>query len=215
MKTENILMVALLLLPVLSIVPKSQHPCPNCALAGKTDTTAVRGVSFQYFKSSVTDFSDTSSKKKWLDTSWTLWKENKWPTLDSLFNNNKLNSYPRVGGLSYPPVAGGMDLQWVKLDSGTLIDRYGGSDTTGVFRDNGKFVSPKGTSYTERALPPGSDKKPYRVYLVIKTIDSVKRGEIAPWFNQRGKGIQYEMRASIDSLLRWKWIVEISSTPPK
>jgi hypothetical protein len=208
MKTENILMVALLLLPVLSIVPKSQHPCPNCALAGKTDTTAVRGVSFRYFKSSVSDFCDTSPKKKWLDTSWTLWKAEKWAALDTIFTDDKLNG-------DYPPANGGIDLQVVKLDSGTLIDRYGGFYTDTVFHDKGTFVSPKGIPYAERALPPGTDKKPYRAYRVIKTIVSIKKGEIIPWFNEPGLGIQYQTPVTIDSLKNGKYIVQISATPPK
>ena len=41
----------------------------------------------------------------------------------------------------------------IVLEPGTLIDRYG--------YDNGTFVSPKGTAYTERALPIGTDKTVY------------------------------------------------------
>ena len=71
----------------------------------------------------------------------------------------------------------------VILEPGTLIDRYG--------YDGGTFVSPKGTSYTERALPIGTDQKPYTVFEVVKPIE-VQAGKIAPWFGEKGGGIQYE-----------------------
>lgn len=40
------------------------------------------------------------------------------------------------------------------LEPGTMVDRYG--------YDGGYFISPEGTSYTERALPVGTDKKHIR-----------------------------------------------------
>lgn len=73
------------------------------------------------------------------------------------------------------------------------MDRYGG--------ETGKFVSPKGTPYKNRSLPPGSDARPYNVYEVVKPID-VQSGKIAPWFDQPGGGIQYQFPQSIEELIR-------------
>ena len=78
------------------------------------------------------------------------------------------------------------------LEPGTMVDRYG--------YDGGYFVSPEGTSYTERALPVGTDKKPYTVFEVIKPV-KVQSGKIAPWFGEKGGGIQYEFSNKISELL--------------
>ena len=58
------------------------------------------------------------------------------------------------------------------------MDRYGG--------ETGKFVSPKGTPYTNRSLPPGSDARPYNVYEVVKPID-VQSGKnsLLVWISRR------------------------------
>ncbi|WLF69132.1 peptidoglycan-binding protein [Clostridium septicum] len=80
----------------------------------------------------------------------------------------------------------------VTLKPGEKIDRYG--------TDYGSFASPEGISYGERALAPGTDLKPYSVFEVIKPM-KVKAGEIAPWFNETGGGIQYVLPDIIDELL--------------
>ena len=81
------------------------------------------------------------------------------------------------------------------LRVGTRMDRYGG--------DRGNFLSVPGTKYAERSLPPSNLSGPqgqeqycnYHVYEVIKAF-SVDTGRIAPWFQQRGGGIQYEVTRS-------------------
>ena len=78
------------------------------------------------------------------------------------------------------------------LQPGTLIDRYG--------YDSGTFVSPKGTPYIERALPMGTDKKSYTVFEVVKPVE-VDAGKIAPWFGEKGGGIQYEFQQKISELI--------------
>ena len=75
---------------------------------------------------------------------------------------------------------------------GTKIDRYGS--------DYGTFTSPLGIPYEQRALAPGTELKPYSVFEVLKPIE-VKAGEIAPWFNQSGGGIQYVMPDIIDEVI--------------
>ncbi|NDZ93857.1 TNT domain-containing protein [Streptomyces sp. SID6673] len=78
------------------------------------------------------------------------------------------------------------------LPVGTRMDRYGG--------EGGNFLAVPGTKYAARALPPSNLSGPqgqeqycnYHVYEVIKTF-SVDTGRIAPWFAQRGGGIQYQV----------------------
>jgi hypothetical protein len=48
------------------------------------------------------------------------------------------------------------------LQPGTRVDRYG--------YDGGTFVSPEGTPYSQRALAPGTEKKPYTLFEVMKPI---------------------------------------------
>ncbi|MFM0345892.1 TNT domain-containing protein [Paraburkholderia sp. RL17-347-BIC-D] len=81
----------------------------------------------------------------------------------------------------------------ITLEPGTLIDRYGYS--------GGSYTSPVGTPYPMRALPPGSDLKPYNIYEVIKPIENVESSKIAPWFGELGLGKQYKLPESVQSLL--------------
>ena len=66
-----------------------------------------------------------------------------------------------------------------------IVDRYG--------RDTGSFVSPQGTIFSERSLPPGSKNDEYHVYRVKKDITGVLSGRTAPWFGQTGGGWQYKL----------------------
>lgn len=80
----------------------------------------------------------------------------------------------------------------ITLTVGKRIDRYGG--------EGGNFLSVPGTKYAARSLPPSNLSGPqgqeqycnYHVYEVIKSFP-VDTGRIAPWFQQRGGGIQYEV----------------------
>ena len=78
------------------------------------------------------------------------------------------------------------------LQPGTRIDRYGS--------DFGLFTSPEGIPYEMRAVAPGTDLKPYSVFEVVEPIN-VKAGEIAPWFDEPGGGIQYLLPDTVDELL--------------
>ena len=80
----------------------------------------------------------------------------------------------------------------VVLKPGTRLDRYG--------QDTGQFVSPEGTPLEMRSLPPGAEKRPYHIYEVVKEFKATS-GEIAEWFGQPGKGIQYEFNQTIQELL--------------
>ncbi len=70
------------------------------------------------------------------------------------------------------------------LQPGDVIDRYGDRD--------GRFASPAGTPFEQRALPPSSVGTGYTQFEVVKPLpESVIEGPIAPWFEQPGGGVQY------------------------
>ena len=48
--------------------------------------------------------------------------------------------------------------------------------------------------------PFGTDKKPYTIFEVVKPVE-VRSGKIAPWFGEKGGGIQYEFSNKISELL--------------
>ena len=207
MKTVKILLFAFLFLPFFSkgqTVQQNRHTV-NSLYAHKK-YSLVRGVSFEAFRASVKDFLD-STKQALLDRSWQLWKTEKWAELEHFFTVDSLNS-------GWPPNSGAVSLKVVTLDSGLLIDRYGGYYLTdSVFHDKGKFVCFKGVPFPKRALPLSTLKSPYRLYRIIKAIANIKRGQIIPWFNEPGLGIQFEMPLTIDDLKQGGYIVEVSSKP--
>lgn len=86
------------------------------------------------------------------------------------------------------------------LQPGTRIDRYGS--------EYGTFVCPEGVPYEMRSLAPGSETKPYNVYEVRKPVE-VLAGEIAPWFDQPGGGIQYMFDKSIRELIEAGILVKV------
>ena len=47
--------------------------------------------------------------------------------------------------------------------------------------------------------------KPYNVYVVTKPIE-VNVGRIAPWFDEPGLGIQYELNQSVENLIEQGFI---------
>lgn len=93
----------------------------------------------------------------------------------------------------WPPNRGVLGkAETITLQPGTRIDRYG--------YEGGTFVSPAGTPYPARALPPGTDKKPYNIYEVVKPIENVQAGKVAPWFGEFGCGTQYELPSPVADL---------------
>ena len=52
-------------------------------------------------------------------------------------------------------------------------------------------------------LPPGSNRKPYRIYRVLKPIDNVAASKIIPLFGEIGLGTQYELPKSVKSYRIW------------
>ena len=87
------------------------------------------------------------------------------------------------------------------LPAGTIIDRYGNK--------YGKYTSPAGVPYEQRALPYIENPNAYHKYKVVKPIDNVTISEIAAAFEQPGGGIQYELPSNIKQLLKDGYIKEI------
>jgi RHS repeat-associated protein len=86
------------------------------------------------------------------------------------------------------------------LKPGDRFDRFGSP--------KGSFASPTGTPLAERSLPSSVTGTPVK-YRVIKPIENVQSGKIAPWFGQPGGGIQYKLPKSIEQLKAEKYIEEI------
>ena len=102
----------------------------------------------------------------------------------------------------WPPNRGALgEVRSITLPVGTLVDRYG--------YPGGTFVSPIGTPYPMRALPPGSNQKPYTIYRVLKPIDNVAASKIMPWFGEIGLGIQYELPKSVKSYIESGHLEEV------
>ena len=66
---------------------------------------------------------------------------------------------------------------------GTRINRIGSNPT-------GRYFSPAGATFGEKALPPFMKLQPNADYISLKEIP-IKEGLVAPWFDEPGMGIQY------------------------
>lgn len=108
-------------------------------------------------------------------------------------SNNTRYVYPPADGFALDG-----DDQPIKtrqeLLPGYRLDRFG--------NPGGQFLSPIGTPFSSRALPPANLITPenaplanYHVYCVVKPFD-VDSGPIAPWFAQPGWGTQYKLNAA-------------------
>lgn len=101
-------------------------------------------------------------------------------------SDNGWDIYPMFNGFY-----GTYSTETLKAGS-VIVDRYG--------KYTGSFVSPQGTSFSERSLPPGSKNDEYHVYRVKKDIPGVLSGRTAPWFGQTGGGWQYKLPDKIMNL---------------
>ncbi|WP_170152067.1 glycohydrolase toxin TNT-related protein [Vogesella indigofera] len=76
------------------------------------------------------------------------------------------------GALVWPKSNGFVDLPKLEnLKPGIRLDRYGG--------DSGRFLSPAGTPFEQRAIPNASKNELYKVYEVVRPFE-VQSGKIAP-----------------------------------
>ena len=205
MKTIRILLLAALLMPFMANAQQQQskkhHHTAGSSKHHGNSIGLVRGVSFEDFKTSVSDFAD-STKKPLAESAWKLWKEEKWNELEQFFTTNNLN-----GG--WPPNRGAVNLKIVILKVGLEVDRYGGYyDADSVFQDKGTFVSLKSVPFPQRALPDKTLKSPYRVYKIVKPIPNVREGKIIPWFGKPGLGIQDELPYTVNDLKKEGYLEE-------
>ena len=116
-----------------------------------------------------------------------LYLKNEWSILEDRFKDM---------GEKWPPGRGASFIRTIELRPGQGFDRLGGRYENGVFKDGGEYGGKVNTPYTNRALAPGSETRPYKVYEVTKPIPNVQEGEVAPWFGEEGGGTQYDLKGT-------------------
>jgi hypothetical protein len=98
--------------------------------------------------------------------------------------NNRLR-YPGNNGAVEGRRLDFTDIEEFQTHYGDILDRLGG--------ENGDFLSMPGTTFEERALPPGSLHQPYlqmRLTGELPPNTVIEVSEVAPAFGQRGGGLQ-------------------------
>jgi len=103
------------------------------------------------------------------------------------------------GSTWWPPYDGALPgtTKIIELNPGSggalnLVDRFG--------RTSGSYVSPAGLSLESRALSSTPIIAP-SVYSIDATITGVERATIAPWFGQKGLGVQYKLPDTVQYYL--------------
>jgi hypothetical protein len=106
---------------------------------------------------------------------------------DTFINYTGANTYPPQEGFRLDS-NGTQIFSRTTIPNNTYVDRFGNI--------NGSYVSPVGTPYEQRAIPPsnlvrrGASGFVYARFLTLQEIE-VESGFIAPWYGQPGGGIQY------------------------
>ena len=93
----------------------------------------------------------------------------------------------------------------VTIQPGALLDRFGDGA--------GKFFSPKGTRYHERALPYVCRGYAYTTYRVVKPLPALL-GTAKPWFGEPGGAVQVETTACANQLLAAGVLQVVPNSPP-
>lgn len=120
------------------------------------------------------------------------------PSIENYYKNQKVYDNPKYfdqkNGSAIWPANNGFagEVENTTLKVGDIIDRYGA--------EGGKFTSPQGVSFSERALSPASQEAVYHQYEVLRELE-VQSGEVAAWFDEIGGGTQYYSELSITELL--------------
>ena len=154
-----------------------------------------RNVSYEDF---IKTFEATEEQHK---IAFKLWGEEKWDELYKFFKENNLN-----GG--WPPFDGFITYENNIIKKGEILDRY---DYNGAIQPDdihrGWFASPKNidnTSYSfeQRALK--GSVNDYAEFYEIRVLEDIKiqKGEIIPWFGQKGKGVQIKFSKNIEELVK-------------
>ena len=95
----------------------------------------------------------------------------------------------------------------ITLPSGDVLTRYGSP--------GGRYVSPDGMTFEQRALPSTTREGDFHVYYVERSIDGVEKGKIAPWFGRKGGGIQYKLPDRIVNLMEASMLREVDLAEEK
>ncbi|MEU4319009.1 glycohydrolase toxin TNT-related protein [Nocardia fluminea] len=91
------------------------------------------------------------------------------------------------------------------LQPGEIIDRFGGP--------SGRFTSPAGVPYPQRALPPTNlDGESYHQYEVLRPLP-VWQGGIAPQMGEPGLGSQHYLPVSVQALIDAEYLREVDPLP--
>lgn len=133
------------------------------------------------------------------------------PERKAVYRDDLDESYfdPKTGELTWPDgkTAGTFPKGFDKngsfrdvLEPGQVIDRYGS--------ESGRFLSPAGTPYEQRALPYDASRMDYRKYRIMKPLP-VESGKAQPYFGQAGGGRQYMTDMAVDDLVADGYLVEI------
>lgn len=103
--------------------------------------------------------------------------------------------YSDDGRPIYPPNNGAVGKEEkTLLPKGTVISRYGGNA--------GKYASPEGTAMEARALSKQTrEQNDLHTFVLGKDVECLQ-SEVAPWFGQEGRGVQYRLQSSIESMLK-------------
>ncbi len=108
--------------------------------------------------------------------------------------NGEDRFYSDDGKPIYPPNNGAIGKEEkTVLSKGTIISRYG--------PNRGVFVSPAKTSLEERALPKNTREKNELHIFVLKNDVTCYKSIVAPWFAQKGGGVQLRLTNSLQELL--------------
>ena len=111
-------------------------------------------------------------------------------------------------------------MQATLADAGRFVDQdpiglIGGANLYAFAPNTNKWLDVLGlnknlpTPYPMRALPPGSNQKPYTIYRVLKPIDSVAACKIMPCLGDIGLGTPYELLKSVKSYIEAGHLEEV------
>ena len=116
--------------------------------------------------------------------------------------------YADDGRPIYPSNDGAVGLiVTVTLPSGDVLTRYG--------KPTGRYVSPDGMTFEQRALPITTSEGDFHVCCVERPIDGVQKGKIAPWCGRLGAGIQYKLPDRIVNLMEASMLREVDLAEEK
>ena len=131
--------------------------------------------------------------------------------LTKYWNPDKVDRDGDRGGWNYPPDEGFDHSPGVPppevvkgMRPGDTFDRFG--------NPTGAYVSPEGTSFPERALPPQSAELDYHSYELAKPFDTKSgfptEGTVAPAFGQPGGGTQIKLPKKVEWLIEHGYLKE-------